>query len=152
MKRLPRDSELKEKPASTQAETIAQPRVLVTAPDHMATTLSWPAAPYTAAPSSYDSGPQLSPLIPAAARFFASATPYSHTPESPTTPRSPSTSWSHARGQHINSQQTFVGDSNVSTEQPRKLSGGESSNDGSSLPPRGAKRQLGAQIPKRYQF
>lgn len=151
MKPLPLGSKSKGKPASTQAETIEHPRVLVTTSDHMATTLSWPAAPYTAAPSPYDFRPQLPPLVPAAPRSFVPATPYSHTPESPATSLSSTTSRSHIRGSHINSQQILIG-SNVSTGHPRRFSGEESSIDSSSIPPRGAKRQLGAQTPKRYQF
>jgi len=153
MKPLPLDSKSKGEPASTQAETIEHPRVLVTTSDHMATTLSWPAAPYTTAPSPYDFRPQLPPLVPAAPRSFVPVlTPYSHTPESLATSPSSTTSRTHIRGPHTHSQQISIGDNNVSTAHPRRFSGEDSSIDSSSIPPRGAKRQLGAQTPKRYHF
>ena len=150
MNKLPLETESKGKPASTEAETFERPRVWVTVSDHMATTLSRPTAPYLVAASPDNFRSEQPPLVSAAPRSLEPTSSFLHPQGFPSTSFSSSNSWSHNRELQTNSQQTSIRHYDVSTDQLHRLPGNKSSIESKSVAPRGAKRQLGAQTPKRY--
>jgi hypothetical protein len=151
MKQEPLDSRSKEKPAPRHTRALEHPGDLVPTSDHMATTLSRHTAPYAIQSSPYDFRPQLPPVVPAALRVSVPTTAFSRTSEASTISLHPSAAWPSGREPHVYNQPTFFGDNNVSTGQPRRFSGEDSSTDGTSMSGRRVRRRGGAPAPHRYQ-